>query len=209
MGRQRLDQRAVRLRELEPQGAASLGERPLAGTCRGVVPANASTILSPPVGSYDPNTGHVAVKVLGGAAEPLPAVPVTLSGPGVNRNLATTTDGCAFFAFLPAATYTVQLAAAGYVDGQGVANPSQVTGVVSEATELGGVRLRPGRALPRPERPPGTAVPSRRSVPIGVGNTARLLPVRSLHPGTGARHHREPVPVRRRVRGVGRRLCGC
>ena len=32
---------------------------------RGVAPAKSSTILSPPVGSYDPNNGHIAVKVLG------------------------------------------------------------------------------------------------------------------------------------------------
>ena len=38
---------------------------------RGVAPAKSSTILSPPVGSYDPNNGHIAVKVLGsGDADP-------------------------------------------------------------------------------------------------------------------------------------------
>ena len=38
---------------------------------RGVAPAKSSTILSPPVGSFDPLNGHIAVKVLGGSADPL------------------------------------------------------------------------------------------------------------------------------------------
>jgi type II secretory pathway pseudopilin PulG len=100
---------------------------------RGVPPAKSSTILSPPVGSYDPNNGHIAVKVLGSTATPLGGVPVTVTATGFNRTLTTTTDGCAFFAFVPPATYTVGLTAVGYVDRQGQVNPAQVTGVTSGA----------------------------------------------------------------------------
>lgn len=101
---------------------------------RGVQPAKSSTILSPPVGSYDPNSGHIAVKVLGSTAEPLGGVPVSVTRTGFTRNLTTTSDGCAFFAFVPPdLTYTVALGAVGYVDRQGNANPSQLTGVTSGA----------------------------------------------------------------------------
>ena len=99
------------------------------GDMRGVTPAQSSTILSPPVGSYDPNNGHIAVKVLGSDATPLGGVPVTVTASGFNRNLTTTSDGCAFFAFVPPASYTVTLGAVGYVDRQGRPSPSQVTGV--------------------------------------------------------------------------------
>ncbi|HEY3723178.1 MAG TPA: prepilin-type N-terminal cleavage/methylation domain-containing protein [Acidimicrobiia bacterium] len=100
---------------------------------RGVPPVKSSTILSPPVGSYDPNNGHIAVKVLGGTANPLAGVPVTVTASGFNRNLTTTSDGCAFFAFVPPASYTVSLGAVGYVDRQGNLGPAQVTGVTSGA----------------------------------------------------------------------------
>jgi type II secretory pathway pseudopilin PulG len=102
---------------------------------RGVDPVKSSTILSPPVGSYDPNNGHIAVKVMGSTAEPLAGVPVGVTRTGFTRNLTTTSDGCAFFTFVPPnVTYTVTLGAAGYVDRQGRANPTQVTGVTSGAT---------------------------------------------------------------------------
>jgi hypothetical protein len=102
---------------------------------RGVKPVKSSTILSPPVGSYDPNNGHIAVKVLGSTAEPLAGVPVTVTRTGFSRNLTTTSDGCAFFAFVPPdLTYDVALGAVGYVDRQGSANPVQVVGVTSGAT---------------------------------------------------------------------------
>jgi prepilin-type N-terminal cleavage/methylation domain-containing protein len=60
---------------------------------RGVAPAKSSTILSPPVGSFDPLNGHIAVKVMGGAAEPLLGVPVSVTGPGYNANLVTRCRG--------------------------------------------------------------------------------------------------------------------
>jgi prepilin-type N-terminal cleavage/methylation domain-containing protein len=101
---------------------------------RGVAPAKSSTILSPPVGSYDPNNGHIAVKVLGSDAAASDGVPVTVTAPGFTRNLITSSDGCAFFAFVPPASYTVTLGRVNYVDRQGRANPSQVTGVTSGAT---------------------------------------------------------------------------
>ena len=50
------------------------------------------------------------------------------------RNLTTTSTGCAFFAFVPPATYTVSLGAVGYVDRQGGPTASQVTGVTSGTT---------------------------------------------------------------------------
>lgn len=102
---------------------------------RGVTPVKSSTILSPPVGSYDPNSGHIAVKVMGTGAAPLAGVPVSVTRTGFTRNLTTTSDGCAFFAFVPPdVSYNVTLGAVGYVDRQGNASPTQVAGVQSGAT---------------------------------------------------------------------------
>ena len=180
---------------------------------RGVPPARSSTVITPPVGSYDPNTGHIAVKVRNGDAAPLGGVPVRVVGPGVDRTVASTdalaaSPGCAFFAFLPAGSYTVSLGLAGYVDRQGTATPTQTVG-------------RGGRARPAPWRSTTTwplrcSSRSRRrtaarplnGVPITLGQ--HRVPARRARrrsPGAGlAPHDHEPVPVPRRLRGLGRRL---
>lgn len=99
-----------------------------------VQPVHQSTVLSPPVGSYDATTGHIAVQVRDASAAPLGGVPVRVHGSGVDQTVTTTdsfaaSPGCAFFGFLPPATYTVTLGTTGYVDRQGVTSPSQTVGV--------------------------------------------------------------------------------
>ena len=101
-----------------------------------VQPVRTSTVLSPPVGSYDANLGHIAVRVRDRNAAPSPGVPVRIVGPGTDETLSTTgttaaSPGCAFFAFLTPGSYTVTLGTSGYVDRQGVASPSQAVGVNS------------------------------------------------------------------------------
>lgn len=152
---------------------------------RGVQPAKSSTILSPPVGSYDPNNGHIAVKVVGNDSQPLFGVPVTVTRTGFNRSLTTTSDGCAFFAFVPPETYTVGLGSVGYVDLQGNASPTRVTGVVSGETRA--VPFDYDRAATLTltvSSSGGGSFPS--SLSVSVGNTA-LVPTGSKEfPGTGA-----------------------
>jgi len=99
-----------------------------------VAPYQTSTVLSPPVGAYDPGSGHVAVKVHDRNGAPIAGVPVQVVGGTVNESLTTTdaystSPGCAFFGYLPAGTYTVRLGTAGYVDNQGNASPTQSVGV--------------------------------------------------------------------------------
>jgi prepilin-type N-terminal cleavage/methylation domain-containing protein len=150
----------------------------------GVAPVKSSTILSPPVGSYDPDNGHIAVKVLGSAAEPLAGVPVNVSASGFNRDLVTTSDGCAFFAFIPPATYTVQLGLAGYVDRQGSASPTQVTGVTSGATSSVAFDYDQAAALTLTvSSSGGGAFPS--TVPLAVGNTGLVPTGSKTFMGTG------------------------
>jgi prepilin-type N-terminal cleavage/methylation domain-containing protein len=96
----------------------------------GVAPARADTVLSPPVGSFDPTRGHIAVKVLDRNAMPAENVPVNITGP-TPKTETTNSDGCAFFSFLTPGNYTVRLANPGWVDRQGVANPTQAKTVVS------------------------------------------------------------------------------
>ena len=94
----------------------------------GAKPVRSQTILTPPVGAYDPNSGHISVKVLDAAGMPAAGHVVTVSGPGGTKT-QTTADGCAFFAYLDPGTYTVGLGSTGYVDRQGDSTPEQTAGV--------------------------------------------------------------------------------
>jgi hypothetical protein len=152
---------------------------------RGVTPVRTSTILSPPVGSFDPENGHIAVKVMGGTAAPLLGVPVHVTGPGYDANLVTTADGCAFFAFVPPETYTVALGSVGYVDRQGSPTASQVTGVSSGATSSIAFDYDQAASLTLTlTAPDGGTFPA--DLPVSLGNTG-LLPTGSKpFAGTGS-----------------------
>jgi hypothetical protein len=73
----------------------------------------------------------VSVVDRGGAPEE--GVTIAVTGPESHSQL-TNSDGCAFFAFLPAGAYTVTASATGYVDDQGVVGPSQPASVIVGAT---------------------------------------------------------------------------
>jgi prepilin-type N-terminal cleavage/methylation domain-containing protein len=100
----------------------------------GTAPVTSQTALTPPVGAYDPTTGHVAVSVVDRGAAPLAGIPVFLTGPTLSRSQLTTSDGCAFFAYLPSDAYMVTVSSTGYVDGQGIPAPEQSATVTVGST---------------------------------------------------------------------------
>jgi len=83
------------------------------------------TTLAPPIGTYDPSTGHISVKVTDRFGVGSGGNPVTVSRTGFSETITTTEEGCAFFAQLNAGTYTIRLNRTGYVDGQGVTSPTR------------------------------------------------------------------------------------
>jgi prepilin-type N-terminal cleavage/methylation domain-containing protein len=135
------------------------------------VPAVVShTVVTPPVGTYDRNTGHVAVTIRDAAGMPQENVPVTLTGPGVSTTQTTTTDGCAFFAYEPAGSYTVTLSKSGYVDDQGNAGPSQIATVQAGSTVPLEFQYDGGSTLAVTlTGSAGGAIPT--NVPVSIGNT--------------------------------------
>lgn len=151
---------------------------------QGVQPVRSDTLLTPPVGAYDPDSGHIAVKVRNREAAPLAAQPVTVTGPGLSRLLLTTTDGCAFFDHLPADTYTVALGTTGYVDRQGVAGPTQTAGVLAGATTSVGFDYDRSATLELTlTAPDGGTVPA--DLAVTLGNTQFLPDGRKTVPGSG------------------------
>jgi prepilin-type N-terminal cleavage/methylation domain-containing protein len=139
----------------------------------GVTPVTSQTVITPPVGAYDPNSGHIAVSVRDRDAAPQDAVPVTVTGP-VTKTQYTTSDGCAFFAYLPAGAYSVALSSAGFVDGQGNPSPSQVATVQVGATVPVEFDYDRASSLSLTLQAPGGGVPPD-GLPITIGNT-HLLP---------------------------------
>jgi hypothetical protein len=152
---------------------------------RGVAPVKSSTILSPPVGSYDPTRGHIAVKVLDSTAQGMVGVPVTVTAPDGDRSMNTVDGGCAFFAFVPPdVTYTVTLGASGYVDRQGNASPSQTVGVTEGATSSVAFDYDQAATVDLTiAAPPGAVFPA--GLSAVVGNTALVPTGTKEFTGTG------------------------
>lgn len=151
-------------------------------------PVQAETVLSPPVGSFDPTLGNIAVRILDRDAGPGYGHPVTVTGPETPPVQYTINDnnevGCAFFAGLEPGTYTVELGTLDYVDRQAEATPSQVvnvsSGTVSSVQFDYDLSAEIDVTLAAPE---GGTIPV--DVPLTLGNSS-LLPLGSqVVPGTG------------------------
>ncbi len=151
---------------------------------RGVAPVVSDSAMTPPVGAYDPNTGHVAVKVLDRDAVASFGSTVTVTGPET-RTLPTNSDGCAFFAYLTPGTYDVSMNTAGYVDRQGSSAPSQVVGVSVGVTASAQFDYDQASSLALTLTPDdGGVVPS--DIPVTLGNTIFLPVGTKFFPGSGS-----------------------
>ncbi len=142
---------------------------------RNTEPVRTATEITPPVGSYDPTNGHIAVRVRDRSAAPLGGVPVRVTGPGVDSSQTTLDDsGCAFFGFLPPGSYRVTLGTPGWVDRQSDAVPTQTVGVSAES--ISSVAFDYDRAATITATLAGThgGTPAN-AAPVTVANTA-LLP---------------------------------
>jgi hypothetical protein len=107
---------------------------------RDIKPVAMSTLISPPVGYFQPNTGQIGVSVTGASNQPQPGVTVTAVGPSSSPQTyqqSSSQNGCAYFANLPPGNYTVTLGETGYVSDQDSPSPSQTASVVvAQTTEL-------------------------------------------------------------------------
>lgn len=143
---------------------------------RTVTPVKEATVITPPVGSYDPNSGHISVRVLDRNAQPEGGVPVRVQATGYDETIDTTSEGCAFFAFLDGGTYTVTLTKTGFVDRQSVTSPSQSVGVtVGNTSSVIFDYDEAANILLALQAPDGGEFPNPNSLTITIGNTG-LLP---------------------------------
>jgi type II secretory pathway pseudopilin PulG len=150
----------------------------------GVKPPLTNTVVNPPVGTYDPLSGHIAVTVHDRGGLPQDGVTVTIVGSTVTDSQTTGVDGCAFFAYEPAGIYTVTLSSTGYVNDQNAAAPSQ-----SATVAAGGiVPLQfqydaAATVILTLQGKTGGAVPA--AIPIGLWNTHTLPAGVRIFPGSG------------------------
>ncbi len=138
---------------------------------RGVQPATASTIISPPVGVYDQTgKGFMGVKVRGADAKPVSGVPVTVTPAMTPATNQTDANGCAFFTNAAPGTYTVGLGLVNYVDRQGNSSPSQTVGVSANAITQVAFDYAPAASLAITLAGTGSA-PVANSVAVTLGDT--------------------------------------
>jgi Tfp pilus assembly protein PilV len=99
-------------------------------------PVRSITALSPPAGAYSAATGSIGVKVLDSNQLPVVGAQVSITGTtSLSQN--TTTEGCAFFAYLTPGAYTASVTAGTGVGDQEVLVPSQAGSVtVGQTTSM-------------------------------------------------------------------------
>lgn len=149
----------------------------------GTDPVESQTIITPPVGSFSPTSGHIGVTVFDRDGAPAAGHVVTITGPVISSQ-TTTTDGCAFFAYLPPGAYVVSLGTLGFVDGQGNPTPSQPASVtVSNTTTIQFDYDEAATLLLTLADRFGGTVPA--GIPVALGNTKLLPSGTKVFPGTG------------------------
>ena len=154
---------------------------------KGVKAPVSNTVVTPPVGTYDPNSGHVAVTVKNAAGQPQPGVPVTFTGGSVTDTQNTASDGCAFFAYEPTGSYTVSLNRSGFVSDQGAASPSLAATVVAGSTVPLQFQYDQAATINATLVATGSApLPTTGGIPVSLGNTHILPSGVTTVAGTGA-----------------------
>ncbi|MGZ4676285.1 MAG: hypothetical protein ACXVJ7_04985 [Acidimicrobiia bacterium] len=152
---------------------------------RDVDPVSTSTEISPPVGSYDPDNGHIAVRVRDRNGSAIGSVPVRVVGTTYDRTQTTLDDsGCAFFGFLTPGTYAVTLGTPGWVDRQSSATPSQTVGVRASTVTSVAFDYDQAATLNATLTPNRGGTPAN-AVTITLANTALLPAGSKTYPGVG------------------------
>lgn len=138
-------------------------------------PVESVTTLAPPAGAYSAATGSIAAKVVDSAGLPQDNLQVSISGP-TSQSQSTTTEGCAFFAYLTPGAYVVSVTAGTGVGDQQQLVPSQNTSVSVGQTASLSFNYDTAARITITGWSGSVATPAT-NIPIGIGNSA-LAPYR-------------------------------
>jgi type II secretory pathway pseudopilin PulG len=144
----------------------------------GVAPVTTQTLLTPPGGTFDANDGHILIQAFDRDAIPLAGKTVSISGPQ-SASQTTSSDGCAFFAYLDPGTYTATISVTGYVDRQGNQPATQSVGVT--ASQITKVQFDYDEAATLSV---GLVAPSGSVIPTGTYGIAMTVANSNLTVGT-------------------------
>ncbi|MHB1613798.1 MAG: type IV pilus modification PilV family protein [Actinomycetes bacterium] len=166
------------------------------GNMGGVAPVVSDTLLATPKGLLTGTTGAMSVQVINRTGAGEQGQTVYVNGPGGYATTGVTpANGCAVFAFLAPGTYTVSLNTPGYVDQNGVANPSQSVAVTTGATtNVPTFSYDQAATLALTLAAPiGFTLPAGVSYPVTLGNSVlQPLGVKPF-PGSGATRTLTPL----------------
>ena len=184
-----------------------------------IAPIKMSSLVAPPIGAFGTNQGTLGVQVNNRDGVGVAGVPVTIVGPATLSN-PTNSAGCAIFAYVPVGAYNASVTQTGWVDPGG--NPTAQKGATVTSGTVNVTTLAYDNAASvavsfDTETLSGATVPASSTqvalansgVPSGPFSPFGGLRVVDPAGGRGALHHRHrPVPVRRRLRRLRRRLPG-
>ena len=148
----------------------------------GTAPVESVTTLAPPAGAYSAATGSIGAKVLDAAGLPLGSIQVSISGTST-QSQSTTSEGCAFFAFLTPGAYTVSVTAGTGVGDQEQLVPSQSTSVTVGQTASLQFAYDTGATISITGWSNSAATPAT-GIPVSIANSA-LLPYRQYSYAAG------------------------
>lgn len=153
----------------------------------GIDPVSTDTLIFPKVGSFSADTGAISVKVRTRDATPESGALVTVTGTGINSSQVTGDDGCAFFAFLPAGTYTAAVSTPNFVDFVGRSTPSTSLGVTVGSTAAAAFDYDQQASLLFSLQGVDAQHPVPTGLPVRLGNSNGAFPygVTAAYPGTG------------------------
>ena len=148
-------------------------------------PVRMTSILTPAKGTYFTDSdGHLGLKVIDRNGDPRAGQSVSISGPESATD-STDENGCVFFPFLAAGTYTIHLTGSGYVDSKGQSPSLTTAAVVAGEIWHGSVSWdRAATITARIQAPTGHVLPegltagaaaNQTPLPIMLGNSG-LLP---------------------------------
>ncbi len=145
-------------------------------------PVESVTTLAPPAGAYSAATGSIGVKVLNSDGLAAANKQVSIAGPSP-QSQATTSEGCAFFAFLTPGAYTVSVTAGTGVSDQLQLVPSQSTSVTIGQTASLTFNYDTAATITITGWSGSVATPAT-NIPIGIANSA-LTPYRQYSYAAG------------------------
>lgn len=161
----------------------------------GIDPVSSDTLIFPKVGSFNRNTGAIAVKVRDRAATPKSDVQVAVVGPGGTFSQTTGDDGCAYFAFLAPGTYTASVSSPGYVDFVGRPVPSVQVGSIVGTTTAASFDYDKKAQLVFAIQGADSSHPPVPGLPVRLGNSNGAFPygVTGAYPGSGTTATAQPL----------------